>query len=88
LVKQKSRPAAATFGSNIEKIRSGGFYHGADALGAQYHANFFAIDHHRNFLKVGAEGPVGCSQGATAVVAEGCGFSTGFTLCLRQKILS
>jgi hypothetical protein len=65
-----------------------GLYNRPDALRAQNLANLTPIFHHQHLLKVRAEGAVGRPQREAAIVPEGCGFATVFTLCHCQNFLS
>jgi hypothetical protein len=55
--------------------------HRSNAFCTQQLAHPAAIHHNRNPLKIGAEGTVGGPLGEAAIMTEGCGLSTRFTLC-------
>jgi hypothetical protein len=52
-----------------------------DAARAEDSTNFSAILHHRDVLKIGQEFTPGCHQRVTAIMTEGCGFTTLTALC-------
>lgn len=57
------------------------FDHCADTAGAQCLSDFTTIFEKTNLLQVGFEFSISRSHGKTAIMSEGCCFSTFFTLC-------
>jgi len=61
---------------------------GFDAARAKYFANFFAVFHYSNPLQIRAELTSGSDKRVTAIVTEGCGFSTLTALCHLNTFLA
>lgn len=80
-VKSKNHDISRDFYSIIRSNLFSGFDHCTDTACAQGHTDFTTTFENAHLLQIGFEFSVCGTHGKTAIMSEGCCFSTFFTLC-------